>query len=482
MDNKTMVQYFEWYLPSDKTLWKSVKNDAKHLNDIGITSVWLPPAYKGASGINDVGYSVYDLYDLGEFNQKGTVATKYGTKDEYLDAINELHNNNIKVYADTVLNHKTGADEIEKTYAVKDDENDRTKTIGELRKIEAWTKFDFWGRNGKYSNFKWNWTHFDGVDYDCMHNESGIFRFIGKTWDEEVDHELGNYDYLLGADIDMDDEEVIEELDKWGKWYLETTNVDGFRLDAVKHIKFQFYERWIKKLRKESNKDLFAVGEYWSNNLDSLKNYINKTDETISLFDVPLHFNFYEASNSDIDFDMSTLLNNTLVEEMPDYAVTFVDNHDSQYGQALESWVRDWFKPMAYAIILLREKGYPCVFYGDLYGVKCQLIKPVEHIEELIKLRKLYAYGKEHDYFDDADVVGFTREGDSEHKDSGLAVIMTNWYIGKEKKMYVGKKFANTTFKDYLNNVTETVEIDEDGYGVFKVAPKSLSVWRKEED
>ena len=48
--------------------------------------------------------------------------------------------------------------------------------------------------------------------------------------------------------------------------------------------------------------------------------------------------------------------------------------------------------------------------------------------------------------------------------------------------MYVGKKFANTIFKDYLNNVTETVEIDEDGYGVFKVAPKSLSVWRKEED
>lgn len=481
MDNKTMIQYFEWYLPSDKTLWKNVKNDAKHLSDIGITSVWLPPAYKGAAGINDVGYSVYDLFDLGEFNQKGTVETKYGSKGSYIDAICELHNNNIKVYADVVLNHKTGADEIEKTYAVKDDENDRTKTIGPIRKIEAWTKFDFWGRNGKYSNFKWNWTHFDGVDYDCMHNESGIFRFIGKTWDEEVDHELGNYDYLLGADIDMDDEEVIEELDKWGKWYLDTTGVDGFRLDAVKHIKFQFYERWISKLREERDKDLFAVAEYWSNDLDSLKNYITKTNNLITLFDVPLHFNLHKASTSDVDFDMSTLLDNTLVEEMPEYAVTFVDNHDSQYGQALESWIRDWFKPMAYAIILLRDKGYPCVFYGDLYGVKCQLIEPVEYIEKLITLRKLYAYGKEHDYFDDADVVGFTREGDTEHKDSGMAVIMTNWYEPKEKKMFVGEKFAKSTFKDYLNNVEESVEIDEDGYGVFKVNPKSLSVWRKED-
>ena len=51
-------------------------------------------AYKGARGINDVGYSVYDLYDLGEFNQKGTVETKYGSKDEYLSAIPETGNNN----------------------------------------------------------------------------------------------------------------------------------------------------------------------------------------------------------------------------------------------------------------------------------------------------------------------------------------------------------------------------------------------------
>ena len=70
MDNKVMMQYFEWYLPSDKTLWRNVKKDAAHLKELGITEVWLPPAYKGASGVTDVGYSVYDLYDLGEFYQK----------------------------------------------------------------------------------------------------------------------------------------------------------------------------------------------------------------------------------------------------------------------------------------------------------------------------------------------------------------------------------------------------------------------------
>lgn len=39
---------------------------------------------------NDTGYAVYDLYDLGEFNQKGSIETKYGTKQEYIDAIKTL--------------------------------------------------------------------------------------------------------------------------------------------------------------------------------------------------------------------------------------------------------------------------------------------------------------------------------------------------------------------------------------------------------
>ena len=56
-------------------------------------------------------------------------------------------------------------------------------------------------------------------------------------------------------------------------------------------------------------------------------------------------------------------------------AVTFVDNHDSEPGQALESFIEDWFKPLAYALILLRKEGLPCVFYGDYYGIEKYNIK-----------------------------------------------------------------------------------------------------------
>ncbi len=77
-----------------------------------------------------------------------------------------------------------------------------------------------------------------------------------------------------------------------------------------------------------------------------------------------------------------------------------MDNHDTQPGQALQSYIDEWFKQSAYSIILLREQGYPCIFYGDLYGIEHDNIEPVKDIQTLIKLRKEKSYGEQHDYFD----------------------------------------------------------------------------------
>lgn len=476
MENKTMMQYFEWYLPSDKSLWKKVVKEAKHLKEAGITSVWLPPAYKGACGVNDVGYAVYDTYDLGEFYQKGTVETKYGSKDEYLRAIRTLQENGIEVLADIVLGHRMGADEKERIFAYGDDANDRNVEIHGKKKVTVWTKFTFPGRNGKYSDFKWDWTNFHGTDYDDHSQENGIYRFIGKNWDTDVDSELGNYDYLMGVDLDMHDPEVLEELDRWGSWYLNMTNVDGFRIDAVKHIEFKFFKVWLTKLREESGKKLFAVGEYWNADLSRLQNYIQKSERSLSLFDVPLHFHLHYASCSNGNYDMRYLLKDTLVETDPELAVTFVDNHDTQLGQALESWILPWFKPMAYAIILLREKGYPCIFYGDYYGIPNNNFPPVKELPLLLKLRQESAYGEQIDYFDDPSIVGWTRSGDEAHENSGFAVILTD-SLGGKKEMFIGDKFAGIEFYDCMDNIEEKVIIDEEGYGEFSVLDGSMSIW-----
>ena len=71
------MQYFNWYTPADGSLWKELAKNASKLSEAGFSAVWIPPAYKGVNGANDAGYGVYDLFDLGEFDQKGSVPTKY---------------------------------------------------------------------------------------------------------------------------------------------------------------------------------------------------------------------------------------------------------------------------------------------------------------------------------------------------------------------------------------------------------------------
>lgn len=473
--DRVLLQFFEWYLPEDAAHWKRLAECAPALKKAGFTDIWMPPAYKGANGKADVGYGVYDLYDLGEFDQKGTVATKYGTREEYLAAIAALHAAGLRAVGDIVLNHKMGADGCENLKAEAVAADDREREIGESE-ISAWTVFNFPGRKQKYSSFCWNHTHFDGVDWDDRRKRHEIFLLDGKNWDGEVDGENGNYDYLMGADLDMGNPEVVEELDRWGEWYVETAALDGLRLDAVKHISFDFFTGWLSRLRKKTGKELWAVGEYWSPDLKLLLHYQEKSGKVMSLFDVPLHFHFMQASSSNGTFDMSRIFENTLTAVQPECAVTFVDNHDTQPGQALQSFVQPWFKPHAYAMILLRQAGTPCVFYGDYYGIPHDNIpsqKPV--LDVLLGLRqKLLGAGQE-DYLDDASVIGWVRR-DERDLSRCCAVLLTD-SCGGRKRMQVGAAYAGKNFRDALGKRSDAVCIGSDGWGEFPVDGGAVSVW-----
>lgn len=476
MDNKTMMQYFEWYLPEDGRFWNRCAAQAAAIKKAGINMVWLPPAYKGASGEKSVGYDVYDTYDLGEFPQKGSVATKYGRRKDYLAAVRRLQLLGIEVLADVVLNHMMGADATETVMAEEDCPSNREQSLGEPHEITTWTVFDFPGRKGKYSDFRWNATNFSGVDHDDSTGQNGIFRFAGKKWNQETDSENVNFDYLMGADLDTDCPETVRAVTDWGKWYLDTVRPDGLRLDAVKHISFEFYQKWLEKMRKHAGRSFFAVGEYWSYDLQRLLHYLDVAQNGLSLFDVPLHYHFLWAATADGQFDMRTLFEDTLVDTRPECAVTFVDNHDTQPGQALESFIPAWFKPIAYALILLRNIGIPCVFYGDYYGIPHDDVTSTPGLAKLLKLRERFAYGEQVDYFDDPSVVGFTRLGDEEHSGSGMAVLVTDSVAG-EKRMYVGKRFAGSVFYDAMADSKRAVDIDDDGWGTFYVDCSSVSVW-----
>jgi alpha-amylase len=483
--NGTIVQYFHWYTPGGGTWWDTVAADATHLADLGVTAVWLPPAYKGQAGAYDVGYGVYDMYDLGEFDQKGTIETKYGSRAEYEAAIAALHGAGIQVYADVVMNHRMGADATQRVTATRVDGNDRNHDWGENIDIDAWTSFTFPGRHGAYSSFQWQWYHFDGVDWAQNLSDGHIWKFrgIGKAWDWEVDGENGNYAYLMGADLDMDHPEVQAELADWATWYVDELDLDGLRLDAVKHIRFSFFNDWLDTVRARTQRELFTVGEYWSYDLGKLTHFIDVTGGRMSLFDAPLHMNFYRASRAGWgSFDMRTILDQTLMSTNPVKAVTLVENHDTQPLQALESPVDAWFKPIAYALVLLREEGYPVVFYPDLHGatytdrgITVQL-DPVPGLDRLMQARQRFAYGPQHSYFDHWDVIGWTREGVASVPGSGVAVLVSDG-PGGTKSMYVGTRHAGEVFHDFTGHRGESVTIDANGVGTFAVDGGSVSVW-----
>ena len=486
--NGVMMQYFHWYLPDDGSLWNQVAEEAEELAKIGITSIWLPPAYKGTAGGMDVGYGIYDLFDLGEFDQKGSVRTKYGTKDEYIRAIKAAQKVGINVYADVVFNHKLGADREEEMEATPFSMENRNQAIGEYQHIKAWTHFTFEGRKGKYSMMEWHWWHFDAIDYNVYNEgEDAIYLLKGKSFDKDVDLEKGNFDYLMGCDLDMRNSEVQGELKYWGEWIYDTTHVDGFRFDAVKHVSAGFFPEWLEHVRHHAKRDLFAVGEYWSYEVEALNNFITVTEGKVDLFDAPLHLNFHLASQAGQDYDLSQIFENTLVKDQPTLAVTLVENHDSQPLQSLESIVEAWFKPLAYALILLRQEGYPCIFYGDYYGAHYKdwgkdgneyEIWMESHkwlLDKFLFARQTYCYGEQLDYFDHPNTIGWTRLGDEEHS-GGMAVVLSNGEDG-QKWMNVGH--PNSTYIDITEHVDDPVTTNDDGWAEFRCNGGSVSVWIK---
>ncbi|CAK1360588.1 Glucan 1,4-alpha-maltohexaosidase [Cercospora beticola] len=495
-ENATLFQGFEWNVPADGKHYQRLLKALPSLKNAGIENVWLPPGCK-ASSKDGNGYDIYDLYDLGEFDQKGEVRTKWGTKDDLLELSGKAKELGVGLYWDAVLNHKAGADKQEKVQAKEVAEDDRNKEISDSYQISAWLGFEFPGRGDKYSKQKYHWHHFSGTDWNQANEKKAIYKLEGrnKDWSESVDDEDGNADYMMFADVDYDHPEVQEDVKNWGRWIVNELGLKGFRLDAVQHFSQRFTNEWVEHVRssqpsedgnredEKSNGDIFMVGEFWSADTENMLQWLSKMDHEFSLFDSPLVYNFSRIGTTP-DADLRTVFDNTLTRAAPCNSVTVVTNHDTQPGQTMATPMEGWFKSLAYAMILLQEKGYPCVFYGDVYGMKAgegedgvESEEPAAggKIPDMVLCRKLFAYGEQADYMNEANCIGWYRKGDEQHKD-GMAVVMSNQGPGSIK-MEVGKDKAGHVWTDVLGWEEGEVVIDEEGFGEFRCSGVSVSVW-----
>jgi alpha-amylase len=452
LQNGVMMQGFYWNVPSstvDGSWWRHIAAHAPTLAAAGIDAVWIPPPHKGQSGGFDVGYAVYDRYDLGEFNQKGTVATRYGTLAELQGAIGALHNQGIGVYADIVMNQMMGADG-----------NENVTANGAQESVP--THFAFPGRGTTYSSFVWNAARFNG----CKLGDSADAWVQWQAWDFAPYLNGQAYDNLLGCEVRYADQATRDELIAWGQWLTTKLSLDGYRVDAVKHMLPSFVNAWFDTVKGSR----FAVSEAWLGDVNELVTYTDMLGGRTSLFDVPLHYVFVNMSNGNGAWDMRGLKFAGLTEQRGNLSVPFVDNHDTDAsGGALTSPIVN-LKMLAYAYILTRDKGYPCVFWRDFdeYGLGSA-------IGQLVQIRKKYAFGGsfEHDE-SDADVYVYSRLGDAAHPGSGLLLLLND---GAARTKTVKTFFPNQTLHDRTGNSSAAVTTGADGTGNFPVPARSYGVW-----
>ncbi len=103
-----MMQAFYWDCPAGGTWWNTIGTKVTAWGNAGISSIWLPPASKAQNGAFSMGYDPTDYYDFGNFNQNGSLETRFGSKTELVSLITKAHTENIQVYADIVINHNSG--------------------------------------------------------------------------------------------------------------------------------------------------------------------------------------------------------------------------------------------------------------------------------------------------------------------------------------------------------------------------------------
>lgn len=127
-DNTLILQAFEWHVPADRRHWNRLKAALPDFKAIGVDQIWIPPGCKGMDPAGN-GYDIYDLYDLGEFDQKGAISTKWGTRKELEDLVCQAQALDIKIIWDAVLNHKAGADFPESFKAVEVDPKSKLMLI-----------------------------------------------------------------------------------------------------------------------------------------------------------------------------------------------------------------------------------------------------------------------------------------------------------------------------------------------------------------
>jgi alpha-amylase len=438
-----MMQAFHWDCPRvnnrEHAWWSFVREEVPALARAGFTALWLPPAHKAANiGGQSMGYDPYDYYDLGEFDQRGSVKTWFGSKGELLELIASAHEHGLSVIADMVINHSNGADEPE---------------VNPITGQSRWTRF-----SPKSGRFARDWESFHPSSYE--------------SWDDGTFGDM--------PDLAHRNPSVYGELMKLARWMIEDIGFDGFRYDFVKG-----YGTWIvtaiqeyRYVRGGRPFKPYGVAEEWDS-ARTIDNWVNETnawnDNPVGAFDFPLR-DMLKALCDQYGFSVRSIVEwDTFLRRQPQTAVTFVENHDTRDGE--KPIIHD--KLLAYGVILSHE-GYPCVFWKDYYDWGLGREGSPHGIAALVRAHEAYAGGGTEVLWVDHDLYVMQRLG---HGNAPGLVFVLNNRGDRWNGAWVSTRWRDTLFSPvaWWSGADLARPADQgthsDGRGQFWAPPRGYVVY-----
>ena len=253
VSGEVILQYFV-------TEWEEIYRRMPEIGEIGYDGMWIPSPCKspvaGDQKFSNVGYSLYDRWDLGEIPQRGTRHTRYGTRGDLRRMVDNAHFNDVKIYPDVVFNHNGNGPDFRTYPGMR--ANDfhghwDGSQPGGFRRAPRMSSYDDIGA-GFGGTFKEELVSL--IDVITERDQRFNYNPFTATPDRFVRHP-GRYDKYPSKNPGdtLPDEYPWEMLDRWTHWLGDAMDYDGFRLDAAKHVIREFYGPRSSGFLYEAQKD-----------------------------------------------------------------------------------------------------------------------------------------------------------------------------------------------------------------------------------
>ena len=324
--------------------WKGLKNNLDYLSGMGVRAIWMSGVQMNDQG-KDTNYTPYHQYHPEDFFKCDPAMGTFAELKELIDA---CHARGIYVILDVVPNHMC-----DKNGLWGNNQQDDKQYFGGGNSTFGW-----WNDGNKHA------APFDSLDY--FHNNGTI-----TCWDCSPENLLGQFKGT--DDLKTENSQVQGWLDQAFKNLIDATDCDGFRVDAIKHVEYNWIKKWADDMRKHAatrgKNDFIIFGEYFSYDNGALASFCKDAGYSFnSALFFPLSQNiknvFVDGQGSG---QLTQQLNNKgQYGEGANRLVAFIDNHDLNRIALMNGGdtANDVWKLKPALSFLYLATPVPCLFYG----------------------------------------------------------------------------------------------------------------------